>query len=36
VTILESGRIMQTGTGLDIVVNPRTAIKCAAVAPTAS
>jgi|GEM_PF-5264559 len=49
VTILEGGRIVQTGTGLDIVerpaddyvaefvrhVNPRTAIKGAAVAPTA-
>jgi glycine betaine/proline transport system ATP-binding protein len=49
VTILESGRIVQTGTGRDIVerpandyvaefvrhVNPRTAIKGAAVAPTA-
>jgi ABC-type proline/glycine betaine transport system ATPase subunit len=49
VTILEGGRIVQTGTGLDIVerpaddyvaefvrhVNPRTAIKDAAVAPTA-
>jgi len=49
VTILEGGRIVQTGTGRDIVerpaddyvaefvrhVNPRTAIKGAAVAPTA-
>jgi len=48
VTILEGGRIVQTGTGLDIVerpaddyvaefvrhVNPRTAIKGAAIAPT--
>ena len=35
VTILEGGRIVQTGTGLDIVVNPPTAIKGAALAPTA-